>query len=103
MDLIRRLLRFIMRIFRWGRKKPVEQPHEPLKKKTLSKWWQFPFRFIDPSRGFLPMPKRQPAPCCGSWAKRTGKTIGGANYYCTRHHVNFFVRYPHATIRISEA
>lgn len=34
--------------------------------------------------GYPNMPRRQPCPQCGSWAKRERKTMAGAYYNCTR-------------------
>jgi hypothetical protein len=49
------------------------------------------YRVARTSRGGINMPKRQRCPVCSSSSKREDKTLGGANYRCSKHG-NFFVR-----------
>ena len=58
--------------------------HEPLPqpKRKPRKWWEFPFRRINTSLGFLNMPRYQPCPACAAGAKRQFKTEVGASYLC---------------------
>lgn len=50
-------------------------------------------RSVDTRHGGPNMPKRQDCPVCNRMVKRTGKTMGGANYKCCKHG-DFFVRAP---------
>lgn len=50
------------------------------------------YRVISTSQGGPNMPKFQPCLVCRGGAKRQGKTIGGAYYYCSKHARKFFVR-----------
>jgi len=49
------------------------------------------YRMVRTSRGGINMPKKQPCPVCSSNSKRIDKTLGGANYRCSKHG-SFFVR-----------
>lgn len=62
-----------------------------VREKPRKKWWHFPLRFIETSRGGINMPKYQGCPDCVAHSKRVDKTLGGANYSC-RTHGSFFVR-----------
>ena len=68
----------------------VEETKEE-RKKPPRRWWDFPFRMVNTSRGGIDMPRRQPCPECHSWVRRTEKLAGGANYLCSKHG-EFFVR-----------
>ncbi len=46
------------------------------------RWWEFPYRIYNTSRGGLNMPRYQPCPECRAGAKRQFKTEFGANYLC---------------------
>lgn len=95
MKMLRRLLKFMKSIigFLFRRKKiPTTEP-EP-KKKPPRKWWEFPYRLVNTSRGGLNMPKKQPCPEHHGLKKRTKKTLAGAFYWCNRCDGEFFVRHP---------
>ncbi len=81
-------------------RKKKEQPapaEVPEKKRPPRKWWEFPFRIIDTSKGGPDMPKRQRCPQCRAFAKRHHKTLTGAEYHC-RCGESFLVLHPHPTI-----
>lgn len=65
----------LKKLFRRSKK---EKPAE----RKPRRWWEFPFRLTDTSRGGLNMPKYQPCPKCRAGAKRRFKTDFGANYSC---------------------
>jgi hypothetical protein len=48
------------------------------------------YRMVRTSRGGINMPKKQPCPVCSSNCKRQDKTLGGANYRCSKHG-SFFI------------
>ncbi len=62
--------------------KPTPQSVPEHKEYKPRKWWEFPFRLINPSRGGFNMPKYQRCPECGAEAKRQFKTDFGAIYLC---------------------
>ncbi len=55
---------------------------EALPRRKPRKWWEFPFRIINTSRGGLNIPKYQPCSACSAGAKRQFKTEIGASYLC---------------------
>ena len=65
-------------------KHPKEQilAPQPAPERVPRKWWQFPFRVTNTSRGWFNMPKFQPCPSCRAGAKRQFKSELGATYKC---------------------
>ncbi len=77
----------------FGKSKLAAPPEgEAIKEKPPRKWWQFPFRVLQASRGGPNMPKYQPCAQCHASSKRQEKTLGGANYLCRQRHGKFFVK-----------
>ncbi len=46
------------------------------------RWWEFPYRIYNTSRGGFNMPKFQNCPDCKAGAKRLVKNVLGAVYKC---------------------
>jgi len=93
-DFINKVLRIIRRLLEilksWENTAIYLPPDEiETSKKGAPKGGRY--RMVRTSRGGINMPKRQPCPVCSSNSKRTGKTLGGANYRCSKHGF-FFVR-----------
>lgn len=74
-------VKLLRNLFKHSKKQEITpQPAAPEKKPR--KWWEFPFRLINTSRGGFNMPKYQSCPKCKAGAKRKFKTDYGANYLC---------------------